>query len=627
MARIGFTLRKGEEKIGWSCESETKLDKLREDLKADDDARELLGDGDVFLLDGAPLAKSREKDTSVKTALGGAKMLVVQAGGGGEEENVAITLDFGAGSKVRRTVNVKMFLHDLRQELAKLDPPMAAADRFVVDGSEIPDEDEEKNTPIEAVLKKNVLTVKRAAVKPGSVRVKLDFGEDHEISYEVKPEMLLSDLRKELAGKTPPLMAEGDRFLVDGAILPVSQEKDPESKVEIALKKNVLTIKKKEGAASPVTLGKGTGTAPKIDTLKASPDKLTYTANTSAATALTQLKADTAAAKSATLEYYYKLKDKAKRDLLLNKLQLRNGLTFRPNGFTQADEQVVEMDAFPGMHIPADVLDSTSQMTFSETVHELRKKGVETNSNSAGFAGIGLSTKYTKETESLTVSKKTKVFLWASQDIPKVELFVQREALRPTGAFVDAVRGAVGTSGDLTEANYTALLDVLNLYGFYAAMRVWLGGQIYAEQSQEISEQVQANREMESFQVAFEVSLEVVGYPVKAGTSYGQLNEEQKKDINVQASKRISKKAKGGDPAAVNAPATFITTLGKAESWAVIKYLELLPTPDLLPAELKARCAQAIDKYCLSPNTAKKTTLDMKKYALALNVGGSDDFV
>ena len=107
---------------------------------------------------------------------------------------------------------------------------------------------------------------------------------------------------------------------------------------------------------------------------------------------------------------------------------------------------------------------------------------------------------------------------------------------------------------------------------------------------------------MESFQVAFDVSLEAAGYPVKAGASYGQLNEEQEKDINIEASKRIKKMARGGDPAAVNVSSKFIATLGKAENWAVIKYLELLPTPELLPGDLRGRCALAIDRHRLPPH-------------------------
>ena len=126
--------------------------------------------------------------------------------------------------------------------------------------------------------------------------------------------------------------------------------------------------------------------------------------------------------------------------------------------------------------------------------------------------------------------------------------------------------------------------------------------------------------------MAFDVSLEAAGYPVKAGASYGQLNEEQKKGINIEASKRIKKMARGGDPAAVNVSSKFIATLGKAENWAVIKYLELLPTPELLPGDLRGRCALAIDRHCLHPTTFKKTTLDMH-YVRALNAGASDDFV
>jgi hypothetical protein len=631
MARVAFKLSKGGNEMSWGCDGSLKLDKLRDALKADPDMSEFLSEGDRFVVAGAALVKSREAETAVEDALAGKKELVIQSGDGGtEEENVRITLDFGSGTKVQRTFNVKMFLHDLRKELETLEPAMAAEDRFMADTSEIPDEEEEKKTSVESVLKNKVLTIKRAPVASGSVRGKISLGKDNQVSYTFKPEMLLSDLRKELAGKEPPLkMADDDRFLDDaGATIPKSQESDPESKVAIALKNSVLTIKKKEAAASPVTLGKGgKGEGPKIEPIKAPTTTLTYTNNTSAAAALAQLKEDTQAATTSNMEYYYKLADTARQELLISKLQIRNGLVFRPSGFTQADEEVLDLNKLPGLHTPADVLDSKKEMTFSETVHELRKKGVETAGGSAGFAGIGLSAKYTKETETLSMTKKTKMHLWASQEMPKVELFLKRSDLKPTSAFVTAVRNAVAPSGEIKEQHYKELLGVLNDYGFYLATRFWLGGQIYAEQSQEITEQVEASREMESFQVAFEVSLEVTGYPVKAGANYGNLNEEQRREVNVQGQKRISKKAKGGDAAAVNNPATYCQSLAKADSWAVIRYLELVPTPELLPPDLKSRCAQAIDKYYLSIETPKQTVLDMKTYALALNKGTSDDFV
>jgi hypothetical protein len=497
---------------------------------------------------------------------------------------------------------------------------MTAQDRFLNQGAEITPDDESK-VDVKDILDGNNLTIKPSAKpskpEPGSKNITFAKGTEKK-NIRADPKSKLSDLRKQL--EQDKHLLPTDRFEYGGAEIDLKDE--AEIIVEEILKDNVLTVK----ASNKVTPGK-TPDAPKVDSLiPKSGYNLNPTANPEGLKVLETIAGERAAAATTGLVYYYHLNDAEKTTLLYKKLQLTRGLLIQPKAFSKSAKDVRTLNGEPIYTMPEFTLDIDREVSFSETVHELRKRGVQTAKGSAGAFGVAVSATYTKETETFSSTKEESVYLIAREDVPKVELQFTPEQITPTNEFLQAVQGVLAMSTAKKEQQYLKLLEVLDQFGFYMATKFTLGGQVWAEDQKTVKTEIQAKSELESFGVAFEANLEASGYPVSASGGYGQLNEEKQTDIKIEGKRRITKKFKGGDPAAHGKIESWIASLGNSERWDVIKYTELKPTLDLLPSDQRNRCANIINTYCLLPDTARITALDMLGYARLLTSGYSDEF-
>lgn len=417
---------------------------------------------------------------------------------------------------------------------------MTAQDRFLNQGAEITPDDESK-IDVKDILDGNNLTIKPSAKpstpEPGSKNITLAKGTEKKI-IRADPKSKLSDLRKQLELEKHILPT--DHFEFSGAEIAIKDE--AEISVGEILKDSVLTVKS-DKKVSPVTSGK-TPDAPKVDTPK-SGFNLNPSASPEGVKVLETIAGERAAAQSNGLVYYYHLNDAEKTTLLYQKLQLTRGLLIQPKAFSKSAKDVRKLNGEPIYTMPEFTLDIDREVSFSETVHELRKRGVQTAKGSVGAFGVAVSATYTKEKETFSSTKEESVYLIAREDVPKVELQFTPEQITPTNEFLQAVQGVLAMSPDKKEQQYLKLLEVLDQFGFFMPTKFTLGGQVWAEDQKTVKTEIEAKSELESFGVAFEANLEASGYPVSASGGYGKLSEEKQTEIKIEGKRRITKKFKG----------------------------------------------------------------------------------
>ncbi|MDW7662469.1 hypothetical protein [Halomonas sp.] len=528
------------------------------------------------------------------------------------------------GEKAAIQYDEKRSLSELRAEYPNDIPPNGV---FMIQGAPLVKSHESSVTIKEALddgmitisVKKESSSGNEEPHQNESIMIALKKG-DKQKSVSFNPDKNLSKLRSSLSG----FMLEKDLFEYKGA--PIAKDQESKITVKEILDKNTLSIKsgKKESVVKP-------GKPGKADTSSVEPSKTEWTLKSDddkdATQALDKLDEERSAAKSEGLEYYYELNKKDKKKLILKKLQINHGLLIQPKSFDKSVKTPRELLGEPIYTMPDTVLDMDKDLSFSKTTHEVRKRFSQNAKGSVGVPGLSVSASYSHEKESLHSTTEQRVYLLVSEDVPKVILSILPENIRITGEFSHAIDSVLQSSESNEIQKYFDLLGVLNEYGYFMPMKFVLGGQIWAEDTKTIKQETNAEREMESFAVAFEADLEVSGAPVQIGGGYGQLNEEQKKDVQQDAQRRISKRFRGGDPAASGKPATWIASLAKSNNWDVIRYLELKPTLDLLDDAQRSKCAEIINKHAPHPETHKLTALDMEGYAANLNAGYSDDFV
>jgi hypothetical protein len=378
---------------------------------------------------------------------------------------------------------------------------MTAQDVFAINGAQIALPDE-SDIAVKEVARDNTLVIRPGRAAAGSKNITLARGERKNV-VPVDPRQKLSELRVRL--QADKMITAQDRFEFSGAA--IAQKDEAAITVEEVLKDIVLTVK---SGSSGIRPGE-TPDRPKLDGLipKADDYQLNPTAPEEAKKNLDKILEERGAAKTEGLAYYCNLSDAEKKQLLFSKLQLTRGLIIQPKGVNKSARAVRHLSGEPVYTMPEFTLDINRAISFSETVHELRKRGVQTAKGSAGATGVAVSGSYTHEKETFTQDREEKVYLLATEDVPKVELQFLPEQIRPTDEFLNAIGNVIDRSpgGAATEQQYFALLDVLGQFGYYVPTKFTVGGQIWAEDRKQVKSQVEAEREMTSFGVSFEANL------------------------------------------------------------------------------------------------------------------------
>lgn len=286
---------------------------------------------------------------------------------------------------------------------------------------------------------------------------------------------------------------------------------------------------------------------------------------------------------------------------------------------TKADAKAVMIQvAEPGVKEQNLTAQSSFQMTYSQTVHDLRKRAATNVSTSVGAKGIAVKGGFTTSNMEVNQSDRSKVYMSQLVYKPAVELYFDEDNdIRATDAFTNAIKAAVHQSADGDpypgRTRYYAILSVLGKYGHFIPTRFMLGGAFIIEEVKEIDKSGKIDEQSTSFSAGIAAEIKGVTAAVEAGNT-----QEVKNLTSTLATKQSVKiSAIGGDTGAFssNDPAPWLQSVRYSRYWAVIDYSDLVPTIRYLPPDLLRQCLALIGTHWADPQTEERTTLNMLEYA------------
>lgn len=273
--------------------------------------------------------------------------------------------------------------------------------------------------------------------------------------------------------------------------------------------------------------------------------------------------------------------------------------------------------AEPGVKEQNLTVQSSFQMTYSQMVHELRKRAATNVSTSVGAKGIAVKGGFTTSNMEINQSDRTHVYMSQLIYKPAVELYFDEDKdIRATDAFTDAIKAAVDQSvaGDPypSRTRYYAILSVLDKYGHFIPTRFMLGGAFIIVEKKAIDKTGKIDEQSTSFSAG--IAAEIKG--VTAAIEAGNTKEVKNLTTTLATKQSIEISVIGGTTgSSSDDPAPWLQSVRYSPYWAVIKYSDLVPTIRFLPPALLRQCLSLIGSHWADPQTEERTTLNMLEYA------------
>ncbi|HEX8548296.1 MAG TPA: MAC/perforin domain-containing protein, partial [Cytophagaceae bacterium] len=291
--------------------------------------------------------------------------------------------------------------------------------------------------------------------------------------------------------------------------------------------------------------------------------------------------------------------------------------------------------------------------SFSSRDHQMLKSGasswkVSTNIGvSSGWVNVGGGGNYgnQNQTASANANSGKTVYLLVRQVIPKIELYFPAKALKITKDFKNAITQILEdclVDGHSLEEYvtkkielpskwqtsrsvhvcYGKLLLLLSQFGFYYINECTLGGVLYSEDVQELSDIRAANQALHS--MAWGVSGQAGIGPVDVSASSAKSNSSAQNEATQTANqtRQISISAIGGNPSYVYRPDEWAAQLANWKTWSIIKY-SYVPIINLLSSDQAEMCLKLLQVFILqplfngttsaSPDLGEKVLIDLDK--------------
>jgi MAC/Perforin domain len=286
---------------------------------------------------------------------------------------------------------------------------------------------------------------------------------------------------------------------------------------------------------------------------------------------------------------------------------------------TKADARAVSISvAQPGVKEQNLTAQSSFLMTYSQVVHELRKRSATNVSASVGAKGAAVKGGFTTSNMEINQTDRSKIYMTQLIYKPAVQLyFDENKDIVATDAFKAAIKLAVDQSvADdpfTSRTRYYEILSVLAKYGHFVPTRFMLGGAFIIEEVAEVTKTGNISEQSTSFSGGVEATIKGVTTAVE----FGNTEEVKKLTTNLSKQQSIKISAIGGDTGAFssNDPGPWLQSIRYSRYWAVIDYSDLTPTIRYLPPDLLRQCLDLIKLHWADPQTEERTTLNMLEYA------------
>jgi hypothetical protein len=297
---------------------------------------------------------------------------------------------------------------------------------------------------------------------------------------------------------------------------------------------------------------------------------------------------------------------------------VRDGGVFSAD-LTKADSKAVSISiAQPGVKEQNLSVLSSFLMTYSQTVHELRKRAATNVSASVGAKGVAVKGGFTTSNMEINQADRTNVYMLQLIYKPAVELYFDEDKdIVATEAFTNAIRAEMDRSVTNdpfpSRTRYYGILRVLDKYGHFIPTRFMLGGAFIIEEVKTVDKAGKIDEQSTSFSGG--VAAEIKG--VEAAVGAGNTEEIKRLTTSLSTKQSIKISAIGGDTGAFSSsdPSSWLQSIRYSRYWAVIDYSDLVPTIRYLPPDLLRQCLGIIKAHWADPQTEERTSLNMLEYA------------
>ncbi|MCG8640566.1 MAG: hypothetical protein MI862_12575 [Desulfobacterales bacterium] len=292
------------------------------------------------------------------------------------------------------------------------------------------------------------------------------------------------------------------------------------------------------------------------------------------------------------------------RQELVKQTGLRRGLVIHEFGGVGRSSQVPvswDLDAL-SFGKPSSMVETITQFSLSEIARDLAIMGVREAHLPLFASWYGPKSEDEYQKKRAKYDNPLKAFLLGKHYVKKVVVNVAVEQMRPTPQFMDVLGQAVGQLQD-SLAGYENLIKVFNLFGYYIASQVTLGGALFQQTDIKFRQWCEIRSSFKSFSAEFQHTLANIGTCAlyRSGKAPFPLFQM------------------GGVKNTHGHYGRWIHGLEDAYHWVVITYEKCLPTLALIGQQDMAMgnaCFNLLNKYA-SYNEVQhlQAVIDMKRYA------------
>lgn len=244
----------------------------------------------------------------------------------------------------------------------------------------------------------------------------------------------------------------------------------------------------------------------------------------------------------------------------------------------------------------------TAGTSYTEFESSLQRQCVTETTATVGMPGIfKVDASYNSASARATHDKQIRIFVQASRIARKAEILFVPDKIFLAQEFTTKIEQACGPGTTTQQA--TQLLGVLEDYGQFVPMSIFMGGRLTLFTSTELNDHSEFDSVSHEIRAAATAKLESGS---GAGASGGKTGQEST-TTTVRQGSQLQSEVRGGDPSQANSQiqdfgTVWQTTVGPYHRWATIGYggRSLLPIINILPDELAKTCLEILRKYFVS---------------------------
>lgn len=256
---------------------------------------------------------------------------------------------------------------------------------------------------------------------------------------------------------------------------------------------------------------------------------------------------------------------------------------------------------------------------FFESTYSLDETQQKTNEAGIFNLGFGLSASYSSLFTSAAVKagfsygkdyqeeqalQRKKVAITSSFFLPKIELSF--DTLYPCAS--DDFTGAVDNVFTLPrEEQFDRLIGLLRHFGHFVATSLVIGGRLYSTDEKQVDSSSSMSNQLTKYSANFQASVSVARFEGGMEGKTDKQDSEKRASSSTREHQNLQLRAVGGEGAYVNNMSQWVESLAKFNAWGLVRFDNLVPSLQILPADLQLKCHNLLSEVIASPTMSIET--------------------